>query len=77
MPIQREAALGLLKGIGELHVAKGKKVVQVNLKQDRPDDDELAKLLLGPTGKLRAPTIRKGKLLMVGFNDEMYTSGLS
>jgi arsenate reductase-like glutaredoxin family protein len=28
--------------------------------------------LLGPTGNLRAPTIKKGKTLFVGFNEEAY-----
>lgn len=62
----------LLQGMSKLYAAKGKKVTEVNLKKDRPSDDELKKLLLGPTGNLRAPTLRKGKTLIVGFNDEMY-----
>ena len=68
----RVEALALLKGMKEMYVAKGKKVVQVNLKKDRPGDDELVKLMLGPTGNLRAPTLRKGKTLVVGFNDDLY-----
>ncbi len=62
----------LLKGVNELYAAKGKKVVHVNLKKDSPTEAELMKLVLGPTGNLRAPTIRKGKTLMVGFNEETY-----
>lgn len=54
--------------------AKGKKVVRVNLKKDKPDDDELAGLMLGPTGNLRAPTIRSGRKLVVGFNQDVYES---
>lgn len=53
-------------------MAKGKKVVHFNMKKDPPDDDALAKHLLGPTGNLRAPTLRVGKKLIVGFNQEMY-----
>ena len=68
-----DEALELLNGINELYVAKGKKVTHLNLKKERPDDDELTKLLLGPTGNLRAPTIRKGKTLIVGFHDEVYS----
>jgi len=64
--------LELLKGVNELYAAKGKKVVHVNLKKDSPTEAELMKLVLGPTGNLRAPTIRKGKTLMVGFNEETY-----
>ena len=65
-------ALGLLKGMTKLYVAKGKKVNLVDLKKEAPTDEELKKLVLGPTGNLRAPTLRKGKTLIVGFNDEMY-----
>ena len=61
-----------MKGVNELYAAKGKKVVHVNLKKDSPTEAELMKLVLGPTGNLRAPTIRKGKTLMVGFNEETY-----
>jgi len=28
--------------------------------------------MLGPTGNLRAPTIRKGKTVVVGFNEEVF-----
>ena len=56
----------------ELYVAKGQRVIRVNLKEERPSRTELKKLLLGPTGNLRAPTVRKGKTLIVGFNEETY-----
>jgi len=48
--------------------------VRVNLKKDKPDDEELAGLMLGPTGNLRAPTIRSGRKLVVGFNQDVYES---
>ncbi|QDT08317.1 hypothetical protein K239x_02550 [Planctomycetes bacterium K23_9] len=57
----------------KLLVAKGKKVTTVDLKKEAPDDAALASLLLGPTGNLRAPTLKTGKTLIVGFNDEMYS----
>jgi arsenate reductase-like glutaredoxin family protein len=47
-------------------------VVELNLKKDAPTETEVLKLILGPTGNLRAPTLRCGKKLIVGFNDEMY-----
>ena len=58
-------------------VAKGKKVTEVNLKKDRPDDDELVALMLGPTGNLRAPTMKVGKTVLIGFNEENYTETLT
>jgi arsenate reductase-like glutaredoxin family protein len=64
--------MALLKDVSKLTVAKGKKVTVVDLKKDALDDDGLAKLMLGPTGNLRAPTLRKGKSLYVGFNEDMF-----
>jgi len=65
-------ALALLAGADDLYVAKGKKVVHVDLKKDKPDLDSLVPMMLGPTGNLRAPALRKGKIVMVGFDDETY-----
>ncbi len=65
-------ALQLARAADEIYVAKGKKVVHVKLKTDKPTDQELLTLLLGPSGNLRAPTIRKGKTLLVGFEPEMF-----
>jgi arsenate reductase-like glutaredoxin family protein len=55
-------------------VAKGKKVVALDLIKDKPSEAEILKLILGPTGNLRAPTLMVGRKLMVGFNEEMYAS---
>ena len=52
-------------------VAKGKKLVTFDMKTP-PDDDTLAAHLLGPTGNLRAPTFRRGTMLVVGFSEEAY-----
>ena len=43
-----------------------------DLKKDKPSDVELAKVLLGPTGNLRAPALRRGKTLIVGFDEGTY-----
>ena len=67
-----DAALKLLTGVKHLYVAKGKRVVHLDLSQETPDDGELTKLLLGPTGNLRAPTVRKGQTLVVGFHQGVY-----
>jgi arsenate reductase-like glutaredoxin family protein len=62
----------LAKAADKVVVAKGKKVVTFNMRREPPDDDTLAAHLLGPTGNLRAPTVRKGKMLLVGFGEEAY-----
>lgn len=64
-------------GINALVVARGKKVVEHNLKKDRPTDDELARLMIGPSGNLRAPTIKIGKQMLVGFSEEIYSKYLT
>jgi hypothetical protein len=52
--------------------AKGKKVLTFDMKNAPPDDDTLAAALLGPTGNLKAPTLRLGRTLLVGFGEEAY-----
>ena len=65
-------ALKLIGQVDEIYATKGKKVIHVNLKQARPDNAELLALLIGPTGNLRAPTIRKGRILLVGFDADTF-----
>lgn len=64
-------ALDLLDGIDELVVAKGRKIVRFDLKHDRPSDDELLDHMLGRSGALRAPSIRKGRTFVVGYNADL------
>ena len=52
----------LTKTVNVIHVAKGKKIVTIDMNA-APDDDTLVGYLLGPTGNLRAPTIKMGKTL--------------
>ena len=69
-------ALGLLKGIETIVAAKGAKIQKLNLKLDKPDDDAILALLLGPTGNLRAPTAKVGRTLLVGFHEDAYAEVL-
>ena len=64
--------MALVDDADELYAAKGKTVVHLDLKADRPDRATLRKLVLGPTGNLRAPTLRTGRTLIVGFDQPMY-----
>ena len=75
-PVEGDAALRLLDGVRRLRIAKGKKVVDLDLEKDRPTDEELLALLLGRSGKLRAPTIRTGDTLLVGFHLGMFEEAL-
>lgn len=51
---------------------KGKKITVFDMKKDAPSDDELMSHMLGTTGNLRAPTVVRGKTVLVGFNGERY-----
>ena len=68
----REQALQLARSVDEVVVARGKKVLRIDMKQAPPDDDTLAAALLGPTGNLKAPTLRRGSTLLVGFGEAAY-----
>lgn len=70
--IKGDQALGALAGVDDLYVTKGTRVVHVDLRRARPERAELLALLLGPTGNLRAPTLRKGRTLLVGFDGPTY-----
>ncbi len=63
-------------------MAKGRRVERLDLSGDPPGEatlrsamvgssTNLVDLLLGRSGKLRAPTLRVGDRLLVGYNREM------
>lgn len=69
--MEGKEALALLNGVTDLYVAKGRKTVHVKLSRDRPSDEELLGLMLGRSGKLRAPAIRSGTSFLVGYNSDI------
>ena len=69
--LSEQDARELMKAASKLHVAKGKKL-RVFDAGAKPDAEAVA-AMLGPTGNLRAPTIVRGKTLIVGFNEDLYT----
>lgn len=73
----REEALALAKQAQRIIVGRGKKVITFDMKNEPPDDETLLAYLLGPTGNLKAPTIRKGRTLLVGFSEEAYKQVLT
>ena len=69
---QKEAA-SLAKQASKILVAKGKKVTEFPGGKAGKD---VVEAMLGPTGNLRAPTIRRGKTVLVGFNEELFAKVL-
>jgi hypothetical protein len=68
----REEALALARSVERVLVARGKTILVFNMTTNPPDDDTLAAHLLGPTGNLKAPTLRQGQTLLVGFSEDAY-----
>jgi arsenate reductase-like glutaredoxin family protein len=60
----------LLESASKLIALKGKKVNEFSL--TKGVSEEAVAAMLGPTGNMRAPTIRAGKKLIVGFNEEIF-----
>jgi len=69
----RAEAAELVRQVTKVIVAKGKAVREHA--GGTPDAAVLA-ALLGPTGNLRAPALRAGKTLLIGFSDEVYREQL-
>ena len=75
-PIEGSETLALLEDATELLVARGKGVLRFDLGNRRPPDEALLGLLLGRSGKLRAPALRSRTRLIVGYNQELLAQGL-
>ena len=60
----------MLSEASVVYVASGKNTLK--FRPDSSTKEELMSKATGRTGNLRAPTVRKGDVLYVGFNQEMY-----
>jgi arsenate reductase-like glutaredoxin family protein len=69
-------ALKLAGEVEEIFATKGTKLIHVDMKKDKPDKATLVSLLIGPSGNLRAPTLKVGKKLLVGFDETAYAKTL-
>ncbi len=66
-------ALELAESVSEIYSARGKNITHIKLK-DGPSEQELKDALVGPTGNLRAPSIKVGDKLLVGFNEDLFSN---
>ncbi len=69
--LQRDDAVALLQSAATAHVAKGRKLQAFT--GDYRLSDEAVTAMLGSTGNLRAPTLRVGDTLLVGFNEGVFS----
>ena len=73
VPLEADAAWEILSQGRKIMVAKGKsKVVEFDPQKD--EREAILKAALGRSGKLRAPTIRRGDVFLVGYNETLYSS---
>lgn len=70
----REEARALAAQAKTVIVAKGKKASVHPI--DGAPDDAVIDAMLGPTGNLRAPVLRAGDTVVVGFSEEHYRAVL-
>ena len=68
--LQETDSRALLESASRLIALKGKKVNEFSIAKSVSDDAVAA--TLGPTGNMRAPTLKIGKTLIVGFNEEIF-----
>ena len=68
----REEALKLARSVKRIVTGRGKNSVVLDVTKGALDDETLVGHILGPTGNLKAPTLRVGDTLLVGFNEEAY-----
>lgn len=72
VPLAEADALSLIADAKDLYVTRGTKVVYFDLEQDRPDDEMLLQLMIGRSGKLRAPAVKIGRTVIIGFDQSTY-----
>jgi|TARA_B100000809_G_scaffold64795_1_gene61436 hypothetical protein len=70
--LQASDAKALLKDASRLIAMKGKKVQEFDVSSKVGSD--AVESMLGPTGNMRAPTIKVGNTYLVGFNEEIFAS---
>ena len=65
-PIDKDGLLELLQDLETVFVTKGKKFLEFPAGKV----EDIASVAIGRSGNLRAPSLRQGKVLVVGFNEE-------
>src|SRR5262245_37479248 len=75
-PMGPAQALALAKQVDEIIATRGRQVIRLDLRQEKPGAERLRSLLIGPSGNLRAPAVKVGRTLLVGFDEETYRKHL-
>ena len=73
--LSRKDAEEIAKHASRVIVSKGKHVEEFETAGKTPK--AVIEAMLGPTGNLRAPVVRVGKTVLVGFNDAAWEKNLA
>ncbi|KJS01273.1 MAG: hypothetical protein VR65_09575 [Desulfobulbaceae bacterium BRH_c16a] len=65
-----DEAWQVIKGAKMVYVASGKKILEFI--PATADKESMLKKIIGPSGNLRAPTLRQEDVFFVGYNAELY-----
>lgn len=68
--------LKMARSAKHVYATRGQKVVHFDMQGSPPTDDDLLKHLVGPSGNLRAPALRVGDRLFIGFNSDEISGSL-
>jgi len=68
--LKGDAVWDVIGDAEKVYVTSGKKILEYD--PGEADREEVLKRVTGRTGNLRAPTLRRGRVLYVGYNDELY-----
>jgi hypothetical protein len=64
--------MDLVAQVDEIYSVRGQRIVHIRLNRDQPDRAAILAALLGPSGNLRAPAVRHGRTLVVGFTPDLF-----
>jgi len=70
--LKESDAKKLIGSAKSLYLLRGKTSLHFNLEKEKPDKAVMEKMILGRTGNLRAPAIKYGQNLIIGFNENTY-----
>lgn len=68
--MDRAAAWNLMKDAQRVYVVNGRAVSE--WRPSTSNKEEILNQVIGRSGNLRAPTIRKGDIFIVGYQEDLY-----
>lgn len=69
--IDHNQAWEMIQGQAKVLIGKGKKVL--DFQPDGDNREQILKAAMGRSGNLRAPTLKTGGKLLIGYNEEIYS----